>query len=381
MSVTPNETTGTAHEAAPPAAPTAMGSTSMSITVVAFVVFIAAWIGAKAVALTAPTRLTGLSGVSDFDLLRLVLFVIAGAAAVVVGRQLRSIQRSVFIVITVLYFVFAGLGSIFASDGFEGDVPFLTALTAIVFVADLAYPLIVAQVLAVTVSRVAPVPDAASDEADSTVASDEREGAADPDLDADTDAATPTTAAGAELDARARRHGKTAATFLFITAAMTIVVWLVRTVPLFPPYWQFIDWVMASGLWTWMDALNAIAAAVGSVAAVFALRAVAESRTLPTPDPVVGPWPKQTRPKLAHTLTFLTVAGGLYFCLTSTSIVIGFAFGTDGGYPAWALGMILFTLGAIVLAIVTLDAVTRRRRDSEPGRSDTEAAVEDSTAD
>ncbi|WP_181276132.1 hypothetical protein [Brevibacterium oceani] len=350
MSVTPNETTGTAHEATPPTAPTAMGSTGMSITVVAFVVFIAAWIGAKAVALTAPTRLTGLTGASDFDLLRLVLFIIAGAAAIVVGRQLRSIQRSVFIVITVFYFVLAGLGSIFASDGFEGDVPFLAILTATVFVADLAYPLIIAQVLAVTVSRVTPVAIAA----DGTT------------TDSTTDTAT--TTAVAELDARARRHGKTAATVLFITAAMTIAVWLARTVPLYLPYSQFTEWATRSGLWSWFDVPNAIAAAVGSVAAVFALRAVAESRALPTPDPVVGSRPKQAPPKLAHTLTFLTVSGGLYFCLTSTSIAIGSALGTDGGYPAWALGMILFTLGAFVLAIVTLDAVTSRR--STPDKSD-----------
>lgn len=350
MSVTPNETTGTAHEATPPTAPAAMGSTGMSITVVAFVVFIAAWIGAKAVALTAPTRLTGLSGASDFDLLRLVLLVIAGAAAIVVGRQLRSIQRSVFIVITVFYFVLAGLGSIFTSDSFEGDVPFLAILTAIVFVADLAYPLIIAQVLAVTISRVTPVATAA----------DEREASAEADAD---DSAThaATTTEVAELDARARCHGKTAATFLFMMAAITIIVWLARTVPLYLPYSQFTDWATRSGLWTWADVPNAIAAAVGSVAAVFALRAVAESRALPTPDPVAGPRPKQARPKLAHTLTFLTVAGGLYFCLTSSSIAIGFAFGTDGSYPAWALGMILFTLGSIVLAVVTLDAVTSRR--------------------
>ncbi|WP_210604336.1 hypothetical protein [Brevibacterium oceani] len=359
MSVTPNETTGTAHEATPPTAPTALGSTGMSITVVAFVVFIAAWIGAKAVALTAPTRLTGLSGASDFDLLRLVLFVIAGAAAIVVGRQLRSIQRSVFIVITVFYFVLAGLGSIFASDSFEGDVPFLAILTAIVFVADLAYPLIIAQVLAVTVSRVTPVADADDDTTADSVGATVADAADDTTTDSTTDAATTTEVA--ELDARARRHGKTAATFLFITAAITIIVWLARTVPLYLPYSQFTDWATRSGLWTWADVPNAIAAAVGSVAAVFALRAVAESRALPIPDPVAGPHPKQARPKLAHTLTFLTVAGGLYFCLTSTSIAIGFAFGTDGSYPAWALGMILFTLGSIVLAIVTLDAVTSRR--------------------
>lgn len=348
-----NETTGAAHEVVPPTAPMPMGSTGMSITIVAFVVFIATWIGAKTAALTAPT---GVDGAGDIELLQLVLFIIAGAAAVVVGRQLRSIPRSVFIVITVFYFVLAGLGSIFtaSSDNLQVDAPFLLVLSALVFIADLAYPLIIAQVLAVTVSRVTP---AAAD----------ADAAEDAEADADSSAV-------AALDARARRHGKTAATFLFIAAGITVLDWLARTLPLvLPPDWQTSDWAMTVALWSWFDVPNAIAAAVGSVAAVFALRAVAESRDLPIPDPVVGHsptestgglWPEQARPKLAHALTFLTVAGGLYFCLTSTSLAIGFAFGTAGGYPAWALGMFLFTLGAIVLAIVTLDAVTRPRRIS-----------------
>lgn len=327
MSVTPNETAGAAREEAPQTAPTAMDSRGLSLTIVAFVVFLVTWIGAKAAVLAAPN---GVGGTTDVELLQLVLLVIAGAAAVGVGRSLRSVPRSIFVVITVFYFVFAALGSVFAgaSDGLDVDVPFIAVISAVVAIADLVYPLVIAQVLAVTVSRVTPL------------------------------------AAGAEADrlgARTRRRGKSAATFLFIAAAATIAAWLVRTVPLYlPPQWQTADWATAAALWEWGDAVNAVAAAVGSVAAVFALRAVAESRALSSPEPIVGAGPKQARPVLAHTLAFLTVAAGLWFCMTSTAISIDFGAALSGGYPAWALSLIVFTLGSIVLAIVTLDAVTRR---------------------
>jgi hypothetical protein len=331
MSVTPNQTKGAAAEEVPEAAPTAMDSKAMSVTIAAFTVFIMTWIGAKISVAAMPNEV---GETADLDLLQLALFVVAAAAAIVVGRGLKSIQRSVFVVISVTYFVAHALMSIFADslDSLSAGAPFITVIATIIFVADLAYPLIIAQVLAVTVSRVTPVNSAAD---------------------------------VADLDANARRHGKTAATVLFITVAVTFIDWLVRTIPQYmPPDWQESDWAMTLITWNWTDATNAIAAAVGSVAAVFALRAVAESRAVPKPDTVVGPQPKQARPKFAHILTFLTVAGGLYFTLTSTLLTTTFTLGLTESYPSWMLGLFLFTVGAVLLAIVTLDAVTIRRRES-----------------
>jgi hypothetical protein len=370
MSVTPNQTKGAADEEAPETAPTAMDSKAMSITIVAFIVFIVTWIGAKVSFAAMPNEV---GDTADLDLLQLALFVVAAAAAIVVGRGLKPIQRSVYAVITIAYFVAYALMSIFADslDGLSAGASILTVIGTVIFVADLAYPLIIAQVLAVTVSRVTPVTGAAKNDGTevSSAAAGEAEAedlateaTADDRADNSNDSAETADVAG--LDARARRHGKTAATVLFITVAVIFIDWLVRTIPQYmPPDWQESDWGMTLMTWSWADAINAIAAAVGTVAAVFALRAVAESRALPKPDAVVGPKPKQARPKFAHILTFLTVAGGLYFALTSTLITTFFLGDLIGGYPSWKLGLFLFTVGALLLAIVTLDAVTNRRKE------------------
>src|SRR5699024_4790431 len=99
MSVT---TAGAAHD---DTAPAALSDAGVS-TVVAFAVFIAAWIGAKLTAFSVPTN--GAGG-SDLSLLQLALFLLAGAAALVTGRSLKPVPRSVFIVLTALYSVASGL--------------------------------------------------------------------------------------------------------------------------------------------------------------------------------------------------------------------------------------------------------------------------------
>src|SRR5699024_3718211 len=100
MSVTP---AGAAHDET---APAALSDAGVSTTVVAFAVFIAAWIGAKLTAFSVPTN--GAGG-SDLSLLQLALFLLAGAAALVTGRSLKPVPRSVFIVLTALYSVASGL--------------------------------------------------------------------------------------------------------------------------------------------------------------------------------------------------------------------------------------------------------------------------------
>src|SRR5699024_7956443 len=118
-----------------------------------------------------------------------------------------------------------------------------------------------------------------------------------------------------------------------------------------------------SALWSSGDAVNAVTAVVGVVAAVVALRSVAVSRSLPHPEPVVGPRSHRAQPRLAQTLTFFTIAGGLHFCLLSTATVAGFPFELGAGYTTWPLGMCVFTIGGLVLGVVTLDAVTSRHLD------------------
>lgn len=320
MSVT---TAGAAHD---DTAPAALSDAGVSTTVVAFAVFIAAWIGAKLTAFSVPTN--GAGG-SDLSLLQLALFLLAGAAALVTGRSLKPVPRSVFIVLTALYSVASGLIPIadLAEEAPVADIGLFTALTLFVFIADLLYPLIVAAVLAVTFSRVAP----ATAEADDVQIERSR--------------------------SKARRSGLTAAFVLLAAAVVTAGVWLLRQLAL------GVSTAGVSALWSSGDAVNAVTAVVGVVAAVVALRSVAVSRSLPHPEPVVGPRSHRAQPRLAQTLTFFTIAGGLHFCLLSTATVAGFPFELGAGYTTWPLGMGVFTIGGLVLGVVTLDAVTSRHLD------------------
>src|SRR5699024_4237601 len=316
----------------------ALSDAGVSTTVVAFAVFIAAWIGAKLTAFSVPTN--GAGG-SDLSLLQLALFLLAGAAALVTGRSLKPVPRSVFIVLTALYSVASGLIPIadLAEEAPVADIGLFTALTLFVFIADLLYPLIVAAVLAVTCSRVAP----ATAEADDVQIERSR--------------------------SKACRSGLTAAFVLLAAAVVTAGVWLLRQLAL------GVSTAGVSALWSSGDAVNAVTAVVGVVAAVVALRSVAVSRSLPHPEPVVGPRARpppepvvgprshRAQPRLAQTLTFFTIAGGLYFCLLSTATVAGFPFELGAGYTTWPLGMCVFTIGGLVLGVVTLDAVTSRHLD------------------
>ncbi|WP_209373345.1 hypothetical protein [Brevibacterium renqingii] len=318
MSATPNDTAGAAHGETPRTAPAALDDTGLSITLLAFVVFIPAWIGAKLTAFSVPVD--GAGG-TDLSLLQLALFLLAGAAAIVVGRSLRPVPRSVFIVITICYSVFSGLTPLAALTGGARDVgfPLFSALTLFVFLADLLYPLVVAAVLAATVSRVSP----ATDEA-----------------------------AGPEIERKrsaVRRSGLLSAFALLAAAIVTVGVWLLRqSAP------------GLSVLWSSGDVINALAAVAGTVAAVFALRCVAVSRSLPRPEPVVGQRRNRAHPRLARVLTFFTLAGGLHLCLTSTAIAAGFPVELGTGFMTWVLHACAFTIGGFALGIVTLDAVKSR---------------------
>ena len=169
MSPTPNDATGAAHDEAPQTAPAPVDDKTLSITVGAFVVFIATWIGSKMAGTALPSA--GFGG-TDLRLAQIVLVLIAGVAAVLLGRSLKSIPRSVFLVITVFYFAFAALAAVFTGQFTSVEVESrLFAIVRLVhFIADLIYPLIVAQVLAVTVSRVgAALGDAQTRDASSSV--------------------------------------------------------------------------------------------------------------------------------------------------------------------------------------------------------------------
>lgn len=156
---------------------------------------------------------------------------------------------------------------------------------------------------------------------------------------------------------KACRSGLTAAFVLLAAAVVTAGVWLLRQLAL------GVSTAGVSALWSSGDAVNAVTAVVGVVAAVVALRSVAVSRSLPHPEPVVGPRSHRAQPRLAQTLTFFTIAGGLHFCLLSTATVAGFPFELGAGYTTWPLGMCVFTIGGLVLGVVTLDAVTSRHLD------------------
>src|SRR5699024_5669539 len=100
------------------------------------------------------------------------------------------------------------------------------------------------------------------------------------------------------------------------------------------------------------------------VAAVFAIRCLAVSRSLPRPEPVVGPRSHRAHSRLARALTFLALAGGLRLSLTSTATVAGFPVEVGGGFPIWALSMSAFAIGGLGLGLVTLGTVTSRHPGS-----------------
>ena len=290
-----------------------MDDKTLSITDGAFVVFIATWIGSKMAATALPSA--GFCG-TDLRLAQIVLVLIAGVAAVLLGRSLKSIPRSVFLVITVFYFAFAALAAVFTSWSFSVEVEsqLLFAIVRLVhFIADLIYPLIVAQVLAVTVSRVGAALGGTDVDADSAGTDTER------------------------LEKRAARSGEAAAIVLFAVVAVIIVVWILRQPITAEP------WLSQSG-----DVIGAVAAALGSVAAVYALRAVAVARSLPAEQPAVGRDLSRTRPHLAHTLTFLTIAAGLYLCRQYAITSVDFGAGLGGGYPFGPVGLLVFTIGSLV---------------------------------
>lgn len=326
MSPTPNDATGAADDEAPQTAPAPVDDKTLSITVGAFVVFIATWIGSKMAGTALPSA--GFGG-TDLRLAQIVLVLIAGVAAVRLGRSLKSMPRSVFLVITVFYFAFAALAAVFTGQftSVEVESRFFAIVRLVHFIADLIYPLIVAQVLAVTVSRV---------------------GAALGGTDVDADSAGTCTG---RLEKRAARSGKAAAIVLFAVVAVIIVVWILRQPITAEPL------LSQSG-----DVIGAVAAALGSVAAVYALRAVAVARSLPAEQPAVGRDLSRTRPHLAHTLTFLTIAAGLYLCRQYAIISVDFGAGLGGGYPFGPVGLLVFTIGSFGLAVITFDAVTQRRK-------------------
>lgn len=358
MSSTPKESLGATSDETSPTMPAPMDDRGLTLTIVAFVVFIVTWIGAKSVEIVSSTSFGG----SDLGLLQIGLVLVAGAAALTVGRTLKSIPRTVFIVITVFYFVCAALTAIFTEQFTSLDVEsrFFAILRLLLYIADVVYPLVIAQVLAVTISRVPALP-AAADEAD---IDDEVVTEGEEAFDDAADAAD-TAHAGDErfvddeavtrLATRTARSGTIAATVLFAAVAVFIVTWLLSlSLTVYP--------LVGNS----RNVAFAIAAGVCAVVALFALRAIAVTRALPVPAPVVGQDTRRRRPRLAHIFTFLTIAAGLCFCQQYTLITVGFGVGAmfDSDYTFGPLAMLVFIISSIVLAIITIAAVTQHRTET-----------------
>ncbi|MEY8570758.1 hypothetical protein [Brevibacterium linens] len=300
----------------------------MAITAVAAVVFLVTWIGAGLLEVKAQDSYVSSPGPS---LLHLALIAVSGAAAITVGRDLRPIPRSVFIVVTVVLCAIALLKSIFTIDAFGTDTEGLADASMLLSVLDIlnlivavAFPLVVALSLAAVTARLVPIAEAAAPTA-------------------------------------IRRRSRTAATGLFVAAGTVVLVWLLRT--------MFVD---AMFLFEYGDAVNALGAAVGLVSAVAALRIIAESRSLPADEPALGSCSSGTTPRSARTLAFVVIACGLHLCLESTILAIGYPPALTLGYPGWVVSMFGFVLGSLVLAVRTFNCAPTddaQTRDEESALS------------
>ena len=300
----------------------------MAITAVAALVFLVTWIGAGLLEVKAQDSYVSSPGPS---LLHLALIAVSGAAAITVGRDLRPIPRSVFIVVTVVLCAIALLKSIFTIDAFGTDTEGLADASMLLSVLDIlnlivavAFPIVVALALAAVTARLVPIAEAAAPTA-------------------------------------IRRRSRTAVTGLFVAAGTVVLVWLLRT--------MFVD---AMFRFEYGDAVNALGAAVGLVSAVAALRIIAESRSLPADAPAVGSAPSGTTPRSARTLAFVVIACGLHLCLESTLLAVGYPPVSSLGYTGWVVSMFGFVLGSLVLAVRTLNCAPThdtQTRDEESALS------------
>ena len=304
-----------------------LDSRRMAITIVAAVVFLVAWVGAGLLETMAQDAFVSSPGPS---LLHLALIAVSGAAAITVGRDLRPIPRSVFIVVTVVLCAIALLKSIFTIDAFGTDTEGLADASMLLSVLDIlnlivavAFPLVVALSLAAVTARLVPIAEAAAPTA-------------------------------------IRRRSRTAATGLFVAAGTVVLVWLLRT--------MFVDVFLLE----YGDVFNALGAALGFLSAIFALRVIAESRSLPADAPAVGASPVGTTPRSARTLAFVVIACGLHLCLESTILAIGYPPALTLGYPGWVVSMFGFVLGSLVLAVRTFNCAPTddaQTRDEESALS------------
>ena len=300
----------------------------MAITAVAALVFLVTWIGAGLLEVKAQDSYVSSPGPS---LLHLALIAVSGAAAITVGRDLRPIPRSVFIVVTVVLCAIALLKSIFTIDAFGTDTEGLADASMLLSVLDIlnlivavAFPLVVALSLAAVTARLVPIAEAAAPTA-------------------------------------IRRRSRTAATGLFVAAGTVVLVWLLRT--------MFVDVMF---LLEYGDAVNALGAAVGLVSAVAALRIIAESRSLPADEPALGSSSSGTTPRSARTLAFVVIACGLHLCWESTLLAVGYPPVSSLGYTGWVVSMFGFVLGSLVLAVRTLNCAPThdtQTRDEESALS------------
>ena len=300
----------------------------MAITAVAAVVFLVTCIAAELLETMAQDTFVSSPGPS---LLHLALIAVSGAAAITVGRDLRPIPRSVFIVVTVVLCAIALLKSIFTIDAFGTDTEGLADASMLLSVLDIlnlivavAFPIVVALALAAVTARLVPIAEAAAPTA-------------------------------------IRRRSCTAVTGLFVAAGTVVLVWLLRT--------MFVD---AMFRFEYGDAVNALGAAVGLVSAVAALRIIAESRSLPADEPALGSSSSGTTPRSARTLAFVVVACGLLLCLESTLLAVGYPPVSSLGYTGWVVSMFGFVLGSLVLAVRTLNCAPThdtQTRDEESALS------------
>ncbi|SDR73560.1 hypothetical protein SAMN04489752_0098 [Brevibacterium siliguriense] len=282
----------------------------MAITVVAAIVVLVTWIAAGLVEVMTQDSYVSSPGPS---LLHLALIAVSGAAAITIGRGLRSIPRSVFIVVTAVLCAVEALKSIFTIDTYStsaGDLADGSTLPSVLGILNLivamVFPITVALALAAGTARLVPVAEAAAPTA-------------------------------------LRRRSRTAATGLFAAAGIMILVWLLRT--LFVEVMFFLEYG---------DVFTALGAAVGFISAIFALRVIAESRSLPTDAPAVGSSPAGTTPRSARTLAFVVIACGLFLCMTSTVLAVGYPANFTLGYPGWVVSVFDLALGSLVLAVRTL---------------------------
>lgn len=281
-----------------------------AITIVAAVVFLVTWIGSGLLEVMAQDSSVSSPGTG---LLCLALIAVSGAAAITIGRGLRPILRSVFVVVTVFICAAEALKSMFTIDAFgagdtamAGNSALITALGIVNGIAAVAYTVIVALALAAVTARLVPVAEAD----------------------------TPTAIC---------RRSRTAAIGLFTAVGIVLLVWLLRT--------MFVD---ALFLFEYGDVVAALGAAVGFVSAVVALRVVAESRSRPAEAPAVGSSPVGSTPRSARTLAFVIVACGLYLCRESATLAVGYPPVFTVGYPGWVVSMFGLVLGGLVLAVRTL---------------------------